>query len=41
MAFELDTEDAALIVLRAAVGVRRGVMRRREERVMLDELWCS
>lgn len=29
-----DTDDAALVVLRAAVGARRGVMRRRDERVM-------
>lgn len=32
------TEDAALTVLRAAVGVRRGVMRRRDERVMAEDV---
>jgi hypothetical protein len=30
----VETEYAALVVLRAAVGARRGVMRRRDERVM-------
>lgn len=32
------TEDAALVVLRAAVGATRGVMRRRDESVMADDV---
>lgn len=30
-----DTDDAARLVLRAAAGVKRGVMRRSDERVMV------
>jgi hypothetical protein len=33
----LVADDTARVVLRAAVGVKRGVMRRRDERVMTVE----
>jgi hypothetical protein len=32
------TEDAALVFMRAAVGTTRGVMRRRDESVMADDM---